>query len=221
MAIATTKDVEKAVEALPGVIGWSTPKTAEDAERAGATLLEVKRRLNLLKAEKKRLIDPVVQHKRDLEALFEPLEFQLSEAEKGLKRAIAQFHANQEAERRRLEAEERDRHASEQAEAEAAAKALEAKGEKWQAEATRDNVRPTPLVVMDTPKIDGISIRDQWHAEVVDLMELVKAVAAGTVPLHYLQANTANLNLAAKQMKGTGDIPGVRLWNDKGVAVRA
>ena len=49
-----------------------------------------------------------------------------------------------------------------------------------------------------------------WHAEVVDLMALVQAVADGTVPLAALQPNTAWLDEAAARDRESFGIPGVR-----------
>jgi hypothetical protein len=63
-------------------------------------------------------------------------------------------------------------------------------------------------------KASGISYRDNWKAEVVDLMTLVKAVASGKAPLSYLEANMTALNQAAKALRGTQDIPGVRQYSE-------
>lgn len=49
-----------------------------------------------------------------------------------------------------------------------------------------------------------------WHAEVVDLMALVKAVADGSVPVDALAANTAFLDDAASREREGLRIPGVR-----------
>lgn len=49
-----------------------------------------------------------------------------------------------------------------------------------------------------------------WHAEVVDLMALVQAVADGSVPLAALQPNTTWLDDAAARDRETLGIPGVR-----------
>jgi hypothetical protein len=49
-----------------------------------------------------------------------------------------------------------------------------------------------------------------WHAEVVDLMALVQAVADGSVPLAALRANTEWLDEAALRERDALAIPGVR-----------
>lgn len=61
------------------------------------------------------------------------------------------------------------------------------------------------------PKVAGISYRENWNADVTDLLALVKAVADGKAPLAYLQANTVALGAAARSLKTElNRIPGVR-----------
>ena len=50
-----------------------------------------------------------------------------------------------------------------------------------------------------------------YSAEVVDLLALVKAVAAGTQPLAYLEANLPALNAAARTQKDAMRIDGVKV----------
>lgn len=49
-----------------------------------------------------------------------------------------------------------------------------------------------------------------WHAEVVDLMALVRAVAAGSVPLAAVLPNASFLDDAAARDRESLEIPGVR-----------
>jgi len=67
-----------------------------------------------------------------------------------------------------------------------------------------------PVVPKSIPKVAGMSFQDYWHAEVVDLLTVVKAVAAGTVPLSALQANMTFLNSRATSDKKDFNIPGVK-----------
>jgi hypothetical protein len=60
----------------------------------------------------------------------------------------------------------------------------------------------------------GISYRANWKAEVVDLMALVQAVAAGRLPVAVLLPNMPALNQMAKAYHNTQEIPGVRQFND-------
>lgn len=69
-------------------------------------------------------------------------------------------------------------------------------------------------------KAIGVSGRDNWKAKVVDLKALVKAVAAGKVPITYIEANESLLNARAKADRETLAIPGVVAWNDKIISGR-
>lgn len=144
-------------------------------------------------------------------------------------------------ERERLEAEERARVAAEEArlrrEAEeaqlAAAVAAEQAGDTETAErlvaapvvappvAPRQVfVPPAAAMVPPRPQADGVSFRDQYRAEVVSLLELVRAVAAGRAPLTLVQANQVALNGMARSLRGAMDVPGVRVVTERIAAVR-
>lgn len=94
----------------------------------------------------------------------------------------------------------------------AAAEKLEAEGMTAAAEAVLSSPVLTPKIVMEQPaKSVGVSYRDTYSAEVVDLMTLVKAVAEGKAPICYLTADLVALNGWARSTKGTAEIPGVKV----------
>lgn len=63
----------------------------------------------------------------------------------------------------------------------------------------------------DRELIEQLRARQRdWHAEVVDLMALVRAVADGRVPLGAVLPNPAFLDDAAARDRESLDIPGVR-----------
>lgn len=65
--------------------------------------------------------------------------------------------------------------------------------------------------VVTPPK--GTSVKANWSHEVTDLMELVKAVAAGSVSVQAICANDTYLRQRAKADKDTVRIPGVRIYD--------
>lgn len=78
-----------------------------------------------------------------------------------------------------------------------------------------------PVVEKATPKVEGICYREVWSAEIVDLLALVKAVAAGQAPLAYVQANQPALSQAARAIKQElNRIPGVKAVMTKTVIGR-
>ena len=64
----------------------------------------------------------------------------------------------------------------------------------------------------------GISMRETWAAEVTDLMQLVRAVAAGTVPINALMANMVFLGQQARSLKQAMRYPGVRAYPHNNLA---
>jgi len=95
-----------------------------------------------------------------------------------------------------------------------AAEALQAEGMVAAAEAVLDApVVSAKITIAEPEKAEGVSYRDVWGAEVVSLLELVKAVADGRAPLNAIQANESYLGPWAKMSKGTESIPGVKVTN--------
>lgn len=75
-----------------------------------------------------------------------------------------------------------------------------------------------PVMLPPAAKVAGVSSREVWRAEVVDLMALIRAVASGQVPSNVLEANTTVLGGLARSLKGNLRIPGVRPVCEKAVA---
>ncbi len=94
----------------------------------------------------------------------------------------------------------------------AQAVALEADGHKTAAEAVIASpvVAPAVYVPTNVPRGMGQFTKRTWGAEVTDLMVLVKAVAAGTVPIQAIEANSVFLNQQARALKSALAYPGVR-----------
>lgn len=143
-------------------------------------------------------------------------------------------------ERERREAEARAAAAAEQRRLREAAEtrrleeavALEAKGDVAGAERLIDapvivpTVAPARVVMPPVrptlpPRVEGISFRDVWSAEVDDLTALVRAVAEGTVPITLVLANEPELNRMARTLKTQMQVPGVRVVQSRTSATRS
>lgn len=145
----------------------------------------------------------------------------LLEDEAKLKRLVTNYQEEQErkrrAEQRRLEEDARKK-----AEEERAAEAKAA--EDFFGKEAAENVMQAPIVVPTVqapravPKVEGVSSRENWKAEVFDLKMLVAAVAAGTVPIAAIQANETFLNGQARALKAEFSYPGVRAKSEKSVS---
>jgi hypothetical protein len=86
-----------------------------------------------------------------------------------------------------------------------------ADGDSRGAKAIKENkVAVVSTVVVAPPaKVKGVSYPVTYKAEVVDLVALVKACAAGRAPANYITANQQALDGVARSTKGTITIPGV------------
>lgn len=159
--------------------------------------------------KRKRAIDAVKQLILDDEkAWLTPLK-----EEKEKKIALMQsWFDEQESIRRaaQAKAEEEARKAAEES-ALAQAVALEQNGHKAAAEAVIATPVVAPAVYVPTtiPKGMGQFMKKTWSAEVTDLMALVKAVAAGQVPIQAIEANSVFLNQQARALKSALNYPGV------------
>mgnify|MGYP001601365998 CR=1 FL=1 len=121
--------------------------------------------------------------------------------------------AKAEIERKRLEAAAEERMVAEALEAETHGD-TEAAARILAAPPAPVVVVPEPIFVpspqIEMPKAEGISTREVWRAEVVDLPALIAAVAAGQQSLALLLPNQVALNQMARAQKGMLAIPGVK-----------
>lgn len=162
-------------------------------------------------AQKKKYYDPLVMAETSLKnkAIAYDTE-QERKAREEQERLAAKARAEEE--RKRKELEERARKAEE------AGKAAKADELRAKSEAVRVEV---PVVQPQAVKVEGQATREDWYAEVTDLMALVKAIAEGKAPLTFVEASMPNLNKQAKSMKNTWSYPGVAFKSRKVMAARA
>jgi hypothetical protein len=208
--------------------------TVEGYEAGAEKLKLIKAAQKALAEKKKSVMDPIRETQKAALALFAEPEAALEQSEGLIKRAMIGFQEEQErqraeaqrkldeaaaAERRRQEkAAEEARQKAEAARAagkDAVADRAEAKAEAAQAAAA---TVVAPTVQVSTPRVGGISMRENWYAVVTDVAALTKAVAEGTVPQMALEPNMKFLNNQAKALKKELRYPGVSAAMDKGIA---
>jgi hypothetical protein len=73
----------------------------------------------------------------------------------------------------------------------------------------------------ETAKLENVSTRDKYRVEIVDLMELVKAVAKGKLPLTMLLPNQKELDNLAQSYKNAMQIPGCKIVCDQVLSARS
>lgn len=185
-------------------------KRAED-ERIAAERREAQRKADEERAELRRQQQAAEAEQRRLQ------EEQAAIERKAQEEAAALRKAGDEAAARA--AEEAAAQAREQAEIAALAAAEAAADVQQQIDLA--DVAPVALPVVAAAKADGVSSRQNWKFEITSLADLVRAAAADPQLLAFLQPETKALGQAAKALKGQARIPGVRVYAEESLAVRA
>lgn len=101
---------------------------------------------------------------------------------------------------------------------------LEAQGEKEEAVRVLDAPSLPPPVMVQTamaPQIAGKVSRTTYKATVTNLLELVKGVANGTVPIRAVSANQAFLNSQATDFREGLQYPGVAVHSETNTSFRS
>ena len=146
------------------------------------------------------------------------------EAEAARQRAIeAEARAKAEADRKAAEEADTAERKRLLAQAKAAEKKAEAAAEKQNTAATEAASIHEPKVHVPSavPKVQGMSTRDNWKADTVDLTALIKAAAENPgVYAQFLQANMPAINKILQATKGGFAIPGVVAKNEQSLVVR-
>jgi hypothetical protein len=126
--------------------------------------------------------------------------------------------------RRQEEAEAKEREEAKRREAEKTkvANFLDAAGETEEAikvlEKPVEPVAPVKPQALAKPK--GTSSRENWQWACEDLAALVKAAAAGQVPLAVVAVNEVTVTRMVKALKSETRLPGIRTWDAGTVAAR-
>lgn len=79
---------------------------------------------------------------------------------------------------------------------------------------------PTQIVSPEVKKVSGMSQTHTYGVELVDKMELIKAIASGQLPDVYVDVNMTLLNKQAKALKEQLNIPGVKVIKKSGISQR-
>lgn len=221
--LVETTDIKKQTQLTLAVAHTFKVTSVAQYEEAGGML----KAIMALKKQVAETFDPHIKRAydahRSLVSEKRLHETPLEDAEKALKKVMLGFQMAEEQKRREAEAraQEEARKQREKLEAQAAKAAEKGKVEKAAVlQATAASV-VSPIIPTTTPKLAGVSTRVTWKAEVTDLMTLVKAVAAGTVPLNALLADNAFLNGQARAMKDTLAYPGVKAVQETGLSSRS
>lgn len=188
-----------------------TVETAEDRERASKLFRTLKTVRKDAVDERMAMTRPLDESKKLIMDKYAGILDQVDKAIAAVQTGMLKYDSEQDRIRAQAAAKAAQEAAAARAALEAQAKAAATAGDQETAVAiaeaavTIQAAPPAPEV-----KHAGESKQTFWSAEVTDLAALVAAVAAGTQPLAYLEANMPALNQVAKALKETLSIPGVR-----------
>jgi hypothetical protein len=156
-----------------------------------------------LLTEKKKFTDPLEQAERIIKPKI--ADYLAEEDRKHLEASRAKARAEREAERIADEATDK-------------AYELDRKGQESKADAVIDKaygkvgeILASAPVVPEPPRKEGLSIREDWKAEIVN---------AALVPREYLIPDEVKIGRVVRAMKGQIEIPGIRIFSVKIVSSR-
>lgn len=208
-----------------------------DAEVAGTVLVEVAGLLKDCERARKQIKQPVLDLCRAIDSTAEAFTADLEKHSARIRNLIGAYNARVEEEQRRVERKrqeelariERERIAAEAEAKRKANEALKAAASPEQAEtavvAAEAEVKRVETnaaqqaalapVVPRVAAIAGVSVALVWKFEVLDVNELHKANPQFVTLTH--KAREINAAISA----GARNIPGLRIWEEKGVKVRS
>jgi hypothetical protein len=210
---------EKEVDSMVDVGGYGIIRGSAEYVNAGTALKAIKSKIKEFDTLRKSITKPLDESKKRTMDMFNlPLE-KLRAAEKNIKNEMITYSEKQEKKQRelqaklRLEADEKAR--KERKRLETRAKKAEETGKEEKAEALREQaeevVAEEAVVVAAPGKPPGVSYRDKWTAEVVDVKVL---------PREWMTPAQQVLDKFAQATKGTIAITGVKFHKEKVMSSR-
>jgi hypothetical protein len=191
---------------------------AEQQAAYGAILQEVKAILKELLELEAEVLAPITKAEKMVRDLFRARLYPLEKAERDIKSEMGLYQRKQLAEAKAKEAAERKRVEEERIAIEAMAAANNLKPD--EADDLLDALSHAPTQRFETKAPAGTSFRQTYHAEVTDMMELLRGIIAGQVPITMVRPDATALNQWARATKGLTQMRGVKVIQDTTVVSR-
>jgi hypothetical protein len=202
-----------AIQSLPELYRNFEIVTADHCQQAATVLSDAKKRVAVLEERRKQITKPLDDAKKSVMDLFRPATDACAALERIIKPKIAHYHNEQERIRREAQAKAEEEARKERARLEAQAAKAREKGKEERAEALEIKAATTVAVTpaIATQKITGASVRKVWSAEVIDVIELCKAIVAGDIPPTVIDFKQSELNRLATTWQNNRAFPGLRI----------
>lgn len=190
-------------------------------ESASVDYAAIRARLKELDAQERALKQPLEHAKRQIAEFFAAPRKMLEESAERLNASILCYQLEQESKRREIEAALREQAERRRRQLHEEAAGSEAAGRVLEAQLKREMAEATPMpIVAPAEKIKGLSFPETWHAEVTDIMELIRAVLDGRAPVALIEVNMVVANKLAVSLKGTMNFPGLKAVKKTGVRTK-
>ena len=197
---------QETTDALANAPAFQKIESAEDASRVGDFLTVVRSVRKKITEFFRDDIDKAHALHKSLLAKMKQVDERPAKAEEVCRRMLGDW---QDRENARIREEQRK--LDEQAKAQAIADAKKEGDKKLAAQIERGTVAvASSVVAAPVAKVEGVSTRDDWKAEVVDKLTFIKAVATGTQPLDWLEIEIGAISKVMQATKGQMQIPGIR-----------
>lgn len=185
--------------------------TAEQYSLSADMLKRIKGHQKKLDDEEKTITKPLNDALKATRDLFRSPKADAEKAESLVKRALLAYADEQDRIRReeQRKADEQARKEREKLEEQARKAAASGKEEKADLYSQRAAAVVPAVIQRAPPVISGLSTRETWHFEVTNEME---------VPRQYLSVDDKKIRAVVNALKKDANIPGVRVWSDKGLA---
>lgn len=230
IAIAELNPIVTDIAAFAGTIEGLDVTDEETQGQVGDLVKMMTHRRKKLEDKRMSLVKPLNGVVNEINALFKPPRDRIDQIVQLAKKKMNRFAQAQvalEDEKRRIAQREAQ---AEREEAQKLAESLRKKAgqeaavvaDAVQEEAEKKVVQAAkPAKVATTRgRESSVIISKTWKAEVVDLLEVAKAVADGKLPTHVIEPNMTALNDIAREKKDPGTIHGIRFFEDVSTSVR-
>lgn len=209
------EQLQQEIAVIEGVAANYIVTTPEQYADAGEQLMIVKSHQKVVEEERTKITKPMNDGLKAANAFFKKFSERLDSIESKFKTALIAYKTAEDQKLRADQAREEEKARKEREKLEAqAAKASAAGREERAAELLqRAAAVVAPIVIADAPsKVTGISMRDAWEYEVIDL---------SLVPREFMILNEKAVNAWVGSMKGDTKIPGIRVSCRKVMAATA
>lgn len=214
MSEIDTSIVEREISAIEAEAEAITIASQQDCQDASHFLQRVKAARKILDETFDGAIRQAHEAHKAIIAAKKKHDVPLSNAERTVKRLVADYAAEQDRKRREEEARLREiqRRADEEERLRRAAE-LEAEGKNEAAEAVVSAPpKPVAVVLPPQPKVEGVSVRTIWRYRIVDV---------DAIPRQWMIPDDKALAQHARSMGERAKVDGVEFYPDKSVATRA